>query len=129
METRTEDPEVEALVEKLIHKPTHLKCIAERSLMRTLEGGCSVPIGVETKFVGSVESTSPVIAQMQMQMAATVVAVDGTKASAVDITSKRAVTSVDEAEEFGREVARRLIEEGGGEILRAIELNRAVVEA
>ena len=91
--------------------------------------GCSVPIGVETKFVGGAESTDPVAAQKQMQMAATVVAVDGTKASTVDVTSKEPVTSVGEAEEFGREVARRLIEEGAGEILKAIELNRAIVDA
>ncbi|RPB29749.1 porphobilinogen deaminase [Terfezia boudieri ATCC MYA-4762] len=128
-ETRTEDWEIEVLVEKLIHKPTHLKCIAERSLMRTLEGGCSVPIGVDTKFVGGDESTDPVTQPKQMQMAATVVAVDGMKASTVDVTSKEDVQSVDEAEEFGREVARRLIEEGAGEILKAIELNRAVVGA
>ena len=96
--------------------------------MRTLEGGCSVPIGVETKFVGSDESTDPVT-QKQMQMVATVVAVDGTKASTVDVTSKGPVTSVDEAEEFGREVARRLVEEGAGEILKAIELNRAIIDA
>ncbi|KAF8425179.1 porphobilinogen deaminase, dipyromethane cofactor binding domain-containing protein [Tirmania nivea] len=129
VETRTEDPEVEALVEKLIHKPTYLKCIAERSLMRTLEGGCSVPIGVETKFVSGAETTEPVAAQKRMQMAATVVAVDGTKASTVNVTSKEPVTSVDDAEEFGREVARRLIGEGAGEILKAIELNRAIVDA
>lgn len=100
--------------------------------MRTLEGGCSVPIGVETKFVGEAESggsIDPVAHPTQMQMAATVVAVDGSRASTVDVTSKSPVTSVDEAEEFGRDVARRLIEEGAGEILKDIELNRALVDA
>lgn len=34
-----------------------LACLAERSLLRTLEGGCSVPIGVETEWVGMPDST------------------------------------------------------------------------
>jgi len=97
--------------------------------MRTLEGGCSVPIGVETRFVGDPELTDPAAPPKQMQMTATVVAVDGTKASTVDVISKEPVTNVDEAEEFGREVARRLIEEGAGEILKEIELSRAIADA
>lgn len=98
--------------------------------MRTLEGGCSVPIGVETMFVGQGEaSTDSEVQPKQLQMAATVVAVDGSRASTVNVTSKDAVKSVEEAEEFGREVARRLIEEGAGDILKEIELNRALVDA
>ena len=97
--------------------------------MGTLKGGCSAPIGVETKFVGDAGPTDPVTAQKQMQMTATVVAVDGTKASTVDVINTEPVTSVDEVEEFGREVARQLIEEGVGEILKAIELSRVIVDA
>ena len=88
--------------------------------MRTLEGGCSVPIGVETRFLGGEEG--------KMQMLATVTAVDGSRNSMVDVVSEAVVGGVGEAAEFGREVARRLIEEGAGEILKGIELNRAIVD-
>ena len=137
VETRTDNPEIERLVETLIHKPTHLKCLAERSLMRTLEGGCSVPIGVETRFLSESE---PFQTQTQanppkqsnpagIEMKATVVSIDGSKASTVSVTSEHPITTEEQADEFGRVVARRLVEEGAGEILKGIELNRAIVDA
>ncbi len=45
IEARAGDMRIEALVTPLIHEPTSLAVRAERSLMRTLEGGCQVPIG------------------------------------------------------------------------------------
>ncbi|ODN05986.1 Porphobilinogen deaminase [Orchesella cincta] len=35
-----------SLLETLNHPSTYLQCLAERSFMRTLEGGCSVPVAV-----------------------------------------------------------------------------------
>lgn len=36
------------LLEKLTVRPLMLQCLAERSVLRVLEGGCSVPLGVES---------------------------------------------------------------------------------
>ncbi|KAI8975168.1 porphobilinogen deaminase [Mycotypha africana] len=50
IECRENDPQVKELLEALNHNDTRLCCLCERSLMRTLEGGCTVPIGVNTKL-------------------------------------------------------------------------------
>lgn len=87
--------------------------------MRTLEGGCSVPIGVETEFVEGPESI--------MKMRATVVSLDGK--TSVLVEELMGVHGVDDADEFGRVVAQALVEKGAGEILKGINLNRSIVDA
>lgn len=135
VEIRTEDLRIKALVTKLIHKPTYLKCLAERSLMRTLEGGCSVPIGVETVFLNEEDlvptlntssscGTDTTIDTGKLQMIATVVSLDGSRASTVTAVSKDFITCEAEAESFGQEVARQLVMKGAGEILKEIGRNK-----
>lgn len=46
---RADDETMIKLLEPLNHIPTLLCCTAERGLLRTLEGGCKVPIGKEEK--------------------------------------------------------------------------------
>lgn len=48
IEIRAGDEKTRELLRPLNHRESRLRCLAERSLMRALEGGCSVPIGVET---------------------------------------------------------------------------------
>ncbi|KAF8468876.1 porphobilinogen deaminase, dipyromethane cofactor binding domain-containing protein [Kalaharituber pfeilii] len=136
VETRTNDPEIDNLVKVLIHKPTYLKCLAERSLMRTLEGGCSVPIGVETEFVNSEmqeivggDGGGDGAESGYMRMRATVVALDGREAATVEAVSKDVVEDNDGADEFGRLVARKLVEGGAESILKKITLSRELVDA
>lgn len=50
IECRKADEDVQTLLESLNHNNTRITCLSERALMRTLEGGCSVPIGVNTKL-------------------------------------------------------------------------------
>lgn len=107
------DEEVQALLATLAHKETTLHCLAERSLMRTLEGGCSVPIGVEIET-----SESGALA-----MKAIVASIDG--ANAVNAEVEMEVKSEEEAEEFGRTLANRLTEMGAGDILSAIQVSKS----
>ncbi|WPH02153.1 porphobilinogen deaminase [Acrodontium crateriforme] len=51
IETRQGDDRIADIVAKIACQRTTLQSLAERSLMRTLEGGCSVPIGVETEWI------------------------------------------------------------------------------
>ena len=46
---RADDETMVKLLEPLNHIPTLLCCTAERGLLRTLEGGCKVPIGKRKK--------------------------------------------------------------------------------
>lgn len=52
IECRAEDPEILALLKVLEHQPTAQRCYAERAFLRELEGGCQVPIGVNTTLEG-----------------------------------------------------------------------------
>jgi len=70
VEGRAGDERVSALVEPLRHEPTALAVRAERALMRTLQGGCQVPIAglarldgnelVLHAFVGSLDGRTSV---------------------------------------------------------------------
>ncbi|KAJ1730120.1 hypothetical protein LPJ61_003187 [Coemansia biformis] len=50
IEIRAGDSKTAALVQCLDHRQSRLECLAERELMRVLEGGCSVPIGVLSRW-------------------------------------------------------------------------------
>jgi hydroxymethylbilane synthase len=52
IETREDDEEAERLVAGLNHAATRAACLAERSLLRSLGGGCQLPIAGHARFVG-----------------------------------------------------------------------------
>lgn len=58
IETRKGDERVKTLLKPIVCERTMRAALAERSLMRTLEGGCSVPIGVETTWISKKASLS-----------------------------------------------------------------------
>ncbi len=70
IEARVDDERLAPLMGALDHQPTRLAVLAERALMRALEGGCQVPIGAHAlregdelrlaAFVGSVDGTQSV---------------------------------------------------------------------
>lgn len=80
--------------------------------MRTLEGGCSAPIGVETEWISA----------GALSIHAIVVSLDGTKSVEDTIVSN--VKTVEEATALGKELAARLVKAGAGEILNNINANR-----
>ncbi|KAF2396868.1 porphobilinogen deaminase [Trichodelitschia bisporula] len=111
VEVREDDERVKKLLEPLRCSRTERACYAERALMRALEGGCSVPIGVETDWEGE-----------KLRLDAVVVALDGTEA--VEAVEVAEVGSLEEAEELGRRVAAVLVEKGAGKILDVINEKR-----
>ena len=51
LECKTSDTDLIALLRSLAnHHPTEMRCVAERALLRTLQGGCQVPLGVHSRF-------------------------------------------------------------------------------
>lgn len=115
VEIREGDEKILGLLGGLGDWRTERACLAERSVMRTLEGGCSVPIGVETEW----EDGDTLI------MKAVVVSLDGSEA--VEAEEKMIVKTKEDAEEFGMVVAKTLVHKGAGKILEAITLNRKAV--
>jgi hydroxymethylbilane synthase len=104
IECRGDDAEVLLLLKALEHQPTAYRCYAERSFLRSLEGGCQVPIGVNTTLEGD-----------RLTLLGIVISLDGQKV-AKDSVSGLAT----EAEALGLELAQRLRQQGAQEILDEI---------
>ncbi|KAJ5136354.1 porphobilinogen deaminase dipyromethane cofactor binding domain-containing protein [Penicillium atrosanguineum] len=118
LEIRKGDSETLALVSNLADQWSTLACLAERALMRTLEGGCSVPIGIETEWVDR--------AQYLLRISAIVVSLDGSQSvqDSIDVT----VQTNEEATALGQTLAARLVKGGAGDILNSININRPAKE-
>ncbi|MGK7875237.1 MAG: hydroxymethylbilane synthase [Xenococcaceae cyanobacterium] len=104
IECRAGDPEILELLKALEDQPTRDRCYAERALLRELEGGCQVPIGVNTKIEGETLTLTGMVASL-----------DGKKLVKDTISGKAS-----DAEQLGRELAVRLRQQGAEEILSEI---------
>ncbi|KAL4975354.1 porphobilinogen deaminase, dipyromethane cofactor binding domain-containing protein [Aspergillus desertorum] len=116
IEIRKGDKAMEDMLSTIGHKETTFACLAERSLLRTLEGGCSAPLGVETEWIQDTDGFS------KLRMRSVVVSVDGSKHAEVEVDG--AVESSQSAEEFGVTVAKALVDKGAGKILAEIQQNK-----
>ncbi|KAJ5468034.1 porphobilinogen deaminase [Penicillium sp. IBT 31633x] len=112
LEIRKGDAIMQELLDRLADKDSTLACLAERSLMRKLEGGCSVPVGVETEWIQS----------DTLRMKSIVVSLDGSQS--VQDTIDARVQTADEATALGHELAARLVKAGAEAILNDINSNR-----
>lgn len=54
VECRKDDKQICDLLAPFSHVDTLLRCIAERAFLRTLEGGCSAPVAVESRIENDV---------------------------------------------------------------------------
>ncbi|RDA89169.1 hypothetical protein CP533_3004 [Ophiocordyceps camponoti-saundersi (nom. inval.)] len=113
IECRAGDERVLKALRRLADEPTTLACLAERSLMRTLEGGCSVPIGVETHW----------LEPGHLRFRAAVVSAPGTEAAEIELTET--VTTASAAEQLGKRAAIDLVSRGADKILDAVNAARA----
>jgi hydroxymethylbilane synthase len=112
IESRADDERTLELLKAFENREVMLAAEAERSVMRTLEGGCSIPIGVESKWT----------ADGKLHLAAIVVSVDGTEAADGELEEK--ITTKEQAVEFGKTVAQLLVDNGAQTILDAINAER-----
>ncbi len=101
IECRTDDGEVLSLLKSLEHTPTAQRCLAERAFLRELEGGCQVPIGVNTRLEAE-----------QLTLSGVVASLDGQKSVKNTVSGPAS-----QAESLGIELARRLRQQGAQEIL------------
>lgn len=116
LEIRRGDAATLAMLRPLADERATLACLAERALLRKLEGGCTVPVGAETEWVlrNADEYT--------LRLRAIVVSLDGK--TAVDDALERAIKTNEEAEALGHEVADILVKGGARDILQEIIANR-----
>jgi hydroxymethylbilane synthase len=101
IEVRADDSETTAAVIKLDHKFTRLACVAERALLRSLGGGCQLPIAAHA-----------VVREKRIRLDGLVADTQG-----VRIVKDRIVGGLDEAEELGRRLGEQLLSRGARELL------------
>lgn len=112
LEVRADDAKMIELLKPFEDRRTMLAIETERSIMRTLEGGCSIPIGVETAWLEG----------NQLRLTGCVVSIDGTEAA--DAESVEEVTTREQAVAFGKKVAQMLVDNGAQAILDVINADR-----
>ena len=110
IECRSDDAEILNLLKALEHRPTAVRCYAERSFLRELEGGCQVPIGVNTTLDGDTLTLKGLVASL-----------DGQRVVQGEVSG-----ATDDADQLGIDLAHQLKAQGAQEILDEIiaTLNR-----
>lgn len=89
VEIRQTDLRTRQLLAPLRHPETTSRCAAERALMRRLEGGCSVPIGVKTFLEPEGEAKDPDTPHYaKLTLNGIVVSVNGDKAISASATRR-----------------------------------------
>ena len=101
VEVRDSDEDVLNVVRALEHRETRYCITAERAFLRTLEGGCQVPIGAHAAFDSG-----------QLSLQGFVGSLDGTTS-----VRDRIVGGADKADLLGRQLADRLISRGAADLL------------
>lgn len=104
IECREGDTEILQLLEAIEHKTTKNRALAERSFLRELEGGCQVPIGVNSSIDGDTLNLIGMVASL-----------DGKRLVKDSVSG-----SPQEAEELGKQLAEILRGQGAKEILEEI---------
>lgn len=104
IETRADDDFAIETVKRLDHHETHLACLAERALLRTLGGGCQLPIAAH----GTISSDTG-----ELSLVGLVASPDGSKLIRQLISGP-----TEQAEELGNTLAGKLRDAGADELLR-----------
>jgi len=104
IECREGDSDILDIIKVLEHTPTAQRCYAERAFLRELEGGCQVPIGVNTAIEGD-----------QLTVVGMVASLDGKRLIKDTVTG-----NTNDAENLGIQLANKLKDQGAQEILNEI---------
>ncbi len=104
IECKSDDKKVLEIINILEDKPTSQRCLAERAFLRELEGGCQVPIGVNSK-----------IQNEQLCLTGMVASLDGER-----LIKDQYIGNINDPEEVGNELAKKLKQQGAEEILSEI---------
>lgn len=104
VEIRENDTEMEALLKGINDGATWQATMAERAFLRTIEGGCQVPVGCYSQATNS-----------SIRLTGMVASVDGKQ-----LLRERVEGTLDDAETMASGLAEKLLSQGGKEILDQI---------
>ncbi|MGQ8337888.1 hydroxymethylbilane synthase [Sunxiuqinia sp. A32] len=104
IEIRQDDETIQEILDKITDEETQIVTMAERALLRHLEGGCQVPVACFSQ-----------VNKDQYKMTGMVASIDGSR-----IIKKEISAPLQEASEAAIELAQSILEDGGKEILDEI---------
>ena len=104
IECKTNDEKILEIIRILEDKPTSQRCIAERAFLRELEGGCQVPIGVNSN-----------VQDEKLSLTGMVASIDGKI-----LIKDQTIGSIYKPEDVGRKLAEQLKSQGADDILSEI---------
>lgn len=115
VETRADDDVVNRLLRPLNDRDSLVCCVAERSLLRTLEGGCSVPVAVHSS-----------VGEGQLRLRSAVFSLDGSQTVqdlvTVELPGNFGTMGIEECwvlgDKVGVDLAQSLLSRGAGSILQ-----------
>ena len=103
----SENKEINGILAEINHKETQHCVEVERNFLRTLEGGCTAPIGVFSE-----------IKENKMRLIARLCSLDGKNCIEAD-----EIFDYDENSNHGQEIAYKVLKSGGKEIMEEIKLH------
>ncbi len=110
IEVRENDEQINEIIKILQHFDTRFAVLAERTLLKRLQGGCQIPIGAHAE----------VIFPVNLKMEAVVCSLDGTTVIRDSVEGK-----VDDFAIMGNGLAEKLLGRGGRQILEDIRTKLA----
>ncbi|MCP8718629.1 MAG: hydroxymethylbilane synthase [Asgard group archaeon] len=115
IEIRRGDDKVKSILQKIEDPIATVCCLAERSLMRYLEGGCSVPLGVNSNYN---EDTQ------ELTLKGIIVSPDGSVWIEDEVV--KTINCNEDCEQVGIELGEKLKAKGAKEILDKIDMTRNI---
>ncbi len=107
LEVRADDLRLRELIAFLDHPPSRIAVTAERAFLARLEGGCVVPVAALGRVAGDSLTLEALISDLEGQR----------------YLRESSSGHVDDAEAMGTELANRLLDRGGREILAELYAN------
>ena len=103
--SRVDDVETKAILQKINHKTTQICVEIERNFLRTLEGGCTAPIGALAVFE-----------EHKIKFSGRLNSLDGSKT--INVVEE---FEYDDSENYGKKFAEFVLENGGKEMMEEIK--------
>ena len=103
--SRVDDVETKEILQKINHKTTQICVEIERNFLRTLEGGCTAPIGAIAVFE-----------ENKIKFSGRLNSLDGSKT--INVVEE---FEYDESENYGKKFAEFVLENGGKEMMEEIK--------
>ena len=101
IEIKDNDPDIENIISAINDRETLITTNAERAFLKTLEGGCQIPVGSHSKVEGDTFTITGFISS-----------IDG-----LNFMKETAQGKVDDAEQLSIEIAKKIYDRGGKQIL------------